>query len=194
MSRAGKARVTTPACWLLLGLGVLFASPALAFRCDGGLVDIGDWAIEVREKCGEPDYVARFPSEVVPGIGLVQTVEHWYYDRGSTRFIRRLIFRDEVLRGIDTHGYGFPSNAASRCDPGDLLRGMTEYELYRRCGKPLSRRTWWSKSLPYGSAAYLLRIFPVEEWLYDFGGNRFRRVVRLESGVIVDLERRDKPR
>ena len=33
----------------------------------------------------------------------------------------------------------------------------------------------------------------VDEWLYDLGSNRFRRLLRFENGRLVDIETRAKP-
>ncbi|MFW5825275.1 MAG: DUF2845 domain-containing protein [Marinobacter sp.] len=75
----------------LLLIGLLAAAPAsAAFRCGASLADIGDWPVEVEERCGEPDYMATYPSATIPGIGVVEDIEHWYYNRGPRKFIRRL--------------------------------------------------------------------------------------------------------
>ena len=55
-------RVTRPSTGQAIGvvLGVLlFACPAHALRCHGGLVSLGDHQVEVLERCGEPVFVAR---------------------------------------------------------------------------------------------------------------------------------------
>ena len=104
---------------LLLACGL---NPALAeFRCGTSLVKTGDWAVEVQERCGEPDYIANYPETLVPGFGTVRSVEHWYYNRGSRHFIRRLVFRDGVLQRRESLGYGFLPAEEPRCKSSDSV-------------------------------------------------------------------------
>lgn len=165
-----------------------------AFRCGTGLVDIGDWPVEVEERCGEPDYVAVYPQATLPGIGIVQTVEHWYYNPGPSGFIRRLVFRDGRLRREDSMGYGFLPGAAGDCSPRSLQMGLSEFEVIERCGDPLSKRVDWvvprDARSRHGS---LQTVYPVEEWLYEFGGNEFRRIITIQDGRITDVDTAGKP-
>ena len=88
---------------MTLVLTYLLMGPALAhaaIRCGTSLVDLGDWPVEVRDRCGEPDYVAVYPTRAVPGLGVTQTVEHWYYNPGPHRLIRRLEFRNGSLQRV----------------------------------------------------------------------------------------------
>ncbi|MEO9811075.1 DUF2845 domain-containing protein, partial [Marinobacter alexandrii] len=56
---------------VLPGLAALPGAANGAFRCGSSLVDVGDWPVEVEERCGAPDYVATYPTASVPGIGIV---------------------------------------------------------------------------------------------------------------------------
>ena len=178
----------------MAGLLVLlaFAAPGAAadgMRCGSDLISTGDWPVEVREVCGEPDYIAIYPQQVLAGFGLVREVQHWYYNRGSNEFIRRLVFRDGELRRIDSLGYGF--NRSSSCSAREIQEGMSEFELLQLCGEPEERRVDWRV---YRSGIHhATNVKPVAEWLYNFGDTRFRRVVRLEDGNVRSVERRDKP-
>lgn len=184
-------------CGLLLVLALLPVMGQAALRCGTGLVDVGDWPVEVKERCGEPDYVAIYPEATLPGIGIVQTVEHWYYNRGPSSFIRRLVFRNGRLQSQDSMGYGFVPGAAGDCNPRILNDGMSEYEVVRRCGEPLSKRITWvvpDEYAGYSSNKNTLQgVYPVEEWMYEFGGNQFRRIVTFRDGQITDVEAADKP-
>lgn len=184
--------------WLLM-MALLPALPAAAaFRCGSALVDIGDWPVEVRERCGEPDYVAVYPAEVVPGLGIVDTVEHWYYNPGPHRLIRRLVFRNGRLYREESQGYGFVAGEGERCSSRFLREGLSEFEVVSRCGEPLSRRLYWrafGNGWPgYPTAGALVTVIPVQEWLYEFGRNEFRRVVVMHNGLVVDVQTDDKPR
>lgn len=189
----GKQRMKATVVMALLILwGV---SPAHgSFRCGTSLVSIGDWPVEVRERCGDPDYVARYPSAALPGLGIVQEVEHWYYNRGPQRFIRRLEFRNGALQREDTLGYGFRGESPGACTPGALESGLSEFEVVARCGEPLARRTEWRA---FGGDRYGLTaqaLIPTETWLYDFGARHFRREVILENGRVTRVETGNRPR
>lgn len=184
-------------------LGLLLVSlllPSLAqaaFRCGTGLVDVGDWPVEVKERCGEPDYVAIYPEATLPGLGIVQTVEHWYYNPGPSSFIRRLVFRNGRLQSQDSLGYGFLPGAAGDCNPRVLNDGMSEFEVVKRCGEPLSRRITWVVPDEYSRYSEwrgsLQGVYPVEEWMYEFGSNQFRRIVTFRDGRITEVESAGKP-
>lgn len=178
--------------------GVLLAASVAhaAFRCGTSLVDVGDWPVEVRERCGEPDYVAVYPAQTVPGLGVTTTIEHWYYNPGPQGLIRRLEFRNGELRREDSLGYGFHTPPDVRCSSRFLRDGLSEYEVISRCGEPLSQRLYWRA---FGNArqGYPLAsvvVMPVKEWLYEFGSNQFRRVVVLHNGLVVEVRTDDKPR
>ena len=189
-------RILGPA--LLAGLaGVLVHTSAIAgFRCGSSLVDTGDWPVEVKESCGEPDYVARYPATTIAGIGVVEEVEHWYYNRGGQQFVRRLEFRNDKLQRVETLGYGFTGDSPGPCTASAIDTGTSEFEVVSRCGEPLSSRVEWSVlSGPggYRDAGAVQGLVPAQEWLYEFGRNQFRRVVVLKNGRVVRLQRADKP-
>jgi hypothetical protein len=45
----------------------------------------------------------------------------------------------------------------------------------------------------HGNTGTVQGVVPVQEWLYEFGPNQFRRVVVLKNGRVVRLEKADKP-
>lgn len=185
-------------CGLVLwGILLLVGSPALAaFRCGSALVDIGDWPVEVKERCGEPDYVAVYPAETIAGLGVIDTIEHWYYNPGPHRLIRRLEFRNGELYREDSLGYGFVVGEGNHCPSRFLTDGLSEYEVVSRCGEPLSQRVYWQALDTHGSGYPLagVTVVPIKEWLYDFGRNEFRRVVVLQNGMVIEVRTEDKPR
>lgn len=136
------------ALWFLLlpGLVALPGTANGAFRCGSSLVDVGDWPVEVEERCGAPDYVATYPTATIPGVGVVGEVEHWYYNPGPQGFIRRLEFRDGKLHREHSLGYGFAGDSAGDCSPARLQDGVSEFEMVAYCGEPVSRRVTWKLS------------------------------------------------
>jgi hypothetical protein len=118
----GTARLRGPGCALALGLALL-ALPAHGLRCAGGLVDVGDHVVVVRERCGAPAWVdvrrahpyvidtAPAPDAAGPGASPRRIVrylphaldiEEWVYDLGSRRFLQLLRFHDGRLVEIET--------------------------------------------------------------------------------------------
>lgn len=92
-------------------LMLLLTPGAWALRCPGGVVEIGDHAVEVLDACGEPllrDEVLESPTRVVTvdgtpvrqtlGLGIV--TEEWIYEFSPQRFRQLLRFRGNRLLEI----------------------------------------------------------------------------------------------
>ncbi|MDP6374428.1 MAG: DUF2845 domain-containing protein [Pseudomonadales bacterium] len=82
--------------------------------------------------------------------------------------------------------FALPVTAEIRCDTELVTRGATHHEVRERCGVPLSEFSFIDYRYP-GYAVY------VDEWLYDMGRNRFRRLLQFENGRLVRVDVRDKP-
>ena len=81
---------------------------------------------------------------------------------------------------------GALAQTAMRCDSHVISRGLTFLEVAERCGPPdLTLRR--AEILVHG--VYV----PVEEWYYEFGSNRFRRLLTFENGRLRRIEQRPKP-
>lgn len=163
-----------------------------ALRCGTSLVSEDAWPAEVEEQCGAPDYVAEYPTATVPGLGVVQTEAHWYYNPGPRRFIQRLTFRNGKLARIESLGYGFHTSSSARCNTSTFRHASNEYELVARCGEPLSKRMEWQLPKPRKRSETWQTLQPVlvQEWLYEFSSNQFRQVVTLKNGKVVDIDSR----
>ena len=81
-------------------LGVPGAGRAESLRCGVHLVQPGDSAAAVEAWCGPP--TRKVP---IPGKRRVLG-EAWTYDRGSTEFVRYLVFIAGTLQSIEQGGYG----------------------------------------------------------------------------------------
>lgn len=163
-----------------------------ALRCGSSLVSDGAWPVEVEKSCGQPDYVAEYPTATVPGLGVVQTEEHWYYNPGPQRFIQRLIFRNGKLARVDRLGYGFHVASSPNCNISTLRHVKTEYELIARCGEPASKRVEWQVPAHQRNREHWENVHPVliQEWLYSLQSNQFPQVVKLRNGQVVNIESR----
>jgi hypothetical protein len=93
------------------------------FRCGNRLVTQGDHMLEVRKKCGEPDFVSQrtderkvkakvrhFSNGQMVEVGEEETidvlVEQWTYDLGPRRFIRYVDFENARVARVTTGNYG----------------------------------------------------------------------------------------
>ena len=74
-----------------------------------------------------------------------------------------------------------------RCDTSVVSRGLTFLEVVERCGKPDAEYRWAHVYVPGVYA-------PVEEWTYELGSNKFRRLLRFENGRLRSIELRPKPK
>jgi hypothetical protein len=79
------------------------------------------------------------------------------------------------------------ASADLRCDTDLVSRGMTSFEVLERCGAPVYETAFVDVRHP-GVFVY------VDEWLYDLGSNRFRRLLTFENGRLARIETRPKPR
>lgn len=170
---------------LLLVSGLALPGAANAMRCGNELVSEGDPAYQVLRTCGEPDFVDRI------GAHRHDDEEIWYYNRGSTHFVRALWFRGGILRRIETLDRGFaPGTDSPPCRPAEIRIGMTVYELLERCGEPEQRNRRHALH-PFGHGRHrppLYRQVEVEDWYYEFGGGYLARRVRLLDGRVTDVE------
>ena len=80
-----------------------------------------------------------------------------------------------------------PAEAGTmRCGDNVLTRGLTFVEVIERCGRPDAE---YRRALIYVPGVYA----PVEEWTYELGSNRFRRLLTFENGRLRRIELRPKP-
>jgi len=85
---------------------------------------------------------------------------------------------------------------AMRCGIALVAEGQWTYEVLERCGEPIERhvRTVFQGVNPgYAIAGYTtLWSVVVEEWIYDLGPHRLRRLLRFEDGQLVAIETLDR--
>jgi hypothetical protein len=163
---------------VLLGLALWPAARAEAMRCGGRVVSTGDYDFQVRERCGEPQWVDTRRELLTQGAyGPVErraerVIEDWYYDRGPNALVQRLVFVDGRLARTQSAGYG-PGARSGGCGDVDFSRGATTGEIVLRCGRPDSRAVRYRDEIRRdGHGNELLRPREVEEWVYSGGGGR----------------------
>ncbi len=184
-----------PRRWPLLVAALLASTAASAMRCGSRLVGEGDRDFQVRERCGAPFWVDAYAGVDVLGARtpLERQVEvrfeAWYFNFGPRDLMRRLIFRDGVLQGEETLGYGVRDLGAD-CPMPAAWQGLSSGELVARCGEPVSRR---SRPVTIvrrpGPRHEQWREQRDEAWLYDGADAGFVYEARLVDGRVVGIER-----
>ena len=129
-------------CSIVLGLGLLLASPAaLALRCGSRVLADDARDFQVRERCGDP-----FWSETWRGVDVIgrdSPLERqrevqwsvWYYNFGPRALMLRLVFRDGDLQRGETLGYGVREIGDS-CRANMNFTGLDSGELVAGGGGP----------------------------------------------------------
>jgi Protein of unknown function (DUF2845) len=82
-----------------------------------------------------------------------------------------------------------------RCGTKLVVEGATRGEVVARCGEPteverrsiLRRPVVWLRGRPYHLSDDLVEV-PVETWTYNLGPNKLMRRLRLEDGVVVEID------
>lgn len=127
----GSRRPVRPLVAAALGLLLLAATPALAFRCGSRIVSEGDHYSKVLKYCGEPVGVQerviyregrtrpRFRVEGPNGLEYEREVlqyersyvevlvEEWTYNFGPRRLMQLVRFENGFVVNVDQLGYGY---------------------------------------------------------------------------------------
>lgn len=183
----GMTRLHVICGWIVALL--LLPGTAAAMRCGGRVVDTGDYAVQVRARCGEPYWISETSTILVYGAygpvvqRAVQEVQDWYYNFGSSRLVRRLVFVDGRLHRIDTLGYG-RARIGTGCSDIAFLRGTREGELVLRCGAPSERYTRFGDTTWFDRYGYgVIQPLRYEEWHYPGNRGRIRLVIMVDGRI-----------
>jgi len=172
---SGETKVMAPRPGGIMVRGIPEASK---FYCGERIVGPGDTREVVLERCGRPAWTEareegvteRFLPDGTP-VNLT-TTEEWVYNFGSASLIRYLRFQGDRLAVIETGGYGYDDPGFGRdCGDGkNISRGDGRFDVLVKCGEP-------TETGRYG----------YDEWIYDFGPDRFRYVVKFRNGRVTDI-------
>jgi hypothetical protein len=108
---------------------------------------------------------------------------------GSSLAATLLLAATLVLAATPARADGF------RCGTKLVVEGTTRGEVIARCGEPtdverrsiLRRPVLWRHGRPYYLSDDLMEV-PVETWTYNLGPHKLMRRLRLEDGVVVDID------
>ncbi|MFP4316274.1 MAG: DUF2845 domain-containing protein [Desulfovibrionales bacterium] len=93
--------------FVLVG-ALLTCSSAIALRCGGELVDLGDPRPVVLSKCGEPeDRIISYKEVEIANVTRTLLVETWVYNLGGHEFLYYLVFVNGRLIEEYTGDYGY---------------------------------------------------------------------------------------
>ncbi len=88
------------------------------------------------------------------------------------------------------------SAQAMRCGVSLVAQGQWTYEVLQQCGAPIEQHT---RTIFIGvNEGYAINGFAaatsivVDEWVYDFGPHRLRRLLRFEDGQLMRIETLDR--
>lgn len=189
MQPAHSARTLRRLAAALLLSTSLPAQADNAMRCGAHLVGPGDRMFEVRELCGEPAIKVVLVSALTVNYGLLPYEEEWQYNLGPQHLMRFLRFRNGRLTSVETGPYGF-KRPAERCKPFELTAGMSLLELLARCGEPalVERRISEQEYRVSPVGPFYPAGIAVEDWIYDFNDNYFKRIATVVDGRVIQVE------
>jgi hypothetical protein len=175
---------------------LLVSTTSHAFRCGPHLISVDDLAIEVKQHCGEPDWIDRWYDELVLDQNtefeyrLGSTNERWVYNLGPHKLMRFITIHNGRVTAIETGDYGFlESQTRQSCNINQFSLGMPIAEVQAKCGEPDTRtRAMESRSRPIAPGSKVQTTTPVDQWVYNLGPNRFVRILTFHNGQLVNIE------
>lgn len=172
-------------------------SYADSISCDGGIVSNGDTAVGLIMKCGQPEWKESRAEEIIDTSDkdvkrkTYITVEEWTYNFGPQQFLRVVTLRNGVITGVrtGTNGASKGSDAPGpACGDRVISAGDTKADILIKCGEPFSKSSHQEELKErLDDSSSRKAIVTVEEWTYNFGPQRFMRVITFRDGTVVDI-------
>lgn len=181
-----------------------------SFRCEGGIVSVGDHKIDLLGKCGEPALVEPRVEERVFQQGeerrrwrrrISLTVERWTYNFGPQRFLQFVTLEAGKVVAIVGGGYGYPLLTRpakaepiprAGCDHASLRVGASTFDVVTACGEPGLKEVRVEASVEVfdGEAEVVQaqKAVTVEIWTYDFGPSAFVRFLEFVDGTLARID------
>jgi len=164
------------------------------FDCSGRIIEAGIPQADVLAACGPPAWRDQRTDSWIDEIRRDGTVlvsvytEEWIFDFGADRLLYFVYFRDGKVAAIRTGGYGGRSGDCN--DGNNLAIGDSKLEVFQKCGAPSRVGTGQEadKADSRPGVAYQ-RLLDNDSWVYDFGPNRFVRLLTFSNGRLKNIER-----
>jgi len=183
---------------LLLSGMLSRGTSAEALSCAGGIVSEGDRVADLIIKCGQPAWKDAHLEEVFGtydwSLGRKTTimVEEWTYNLGPQQFLRIITIRNGRVSTIRTGGYGAAPDSLPRgpgCGDRVISTGEKKAEVILKCGEPFYKDVRVEEVLDWVDNGRLAKVsVTIEEWTYNFGPNRFMRIITFRNGTVVDIQ------
>ena len=163
------------------------------FYCSGRIIEAGVPLADVLAACGPPAWRDQRTDSWVDGISSDGTVlvsvftEEWIFDFGPDRLLHFVYFRDNKVAAIRTGGYG--GRSADCADGNNLAIGDSKLEVFQKCGAPsrVGTEQGADKTASDPGVAYQ-RLLDNDSWTYDFGPDRFIRLLTFSNGRLKNIE------
>ena len=180
----------------IIGLLIAGASPA-EYRCEGKVISVGDTSGELLMKCGEPDWKQSHTEEIIDTrdkdrrLRILITVEEWTYNLGPDRFMR--IYRLQNGRVVDIllGGYGFAKEETNQfqCSAQNVSVGDTAADVLSKCGEPIAKNEHEETTSERLDDGTVRKVYiTVAEWTYNFGPDKFIRIITFRNGTVVNIQ------
>ncbi|MHB8844845.1 MAG: DUF2845 domain-containing protein [Nitrospirota bacterium] len=189
-----KALFLSMSCMVLL---LPVWSYADTISCEGGIVATGDTAVDLIMKCGQPEGKDSHTEKIVASpdrdtkLKTLITVEDWTYNFGEEQFLRIVTLRNGVITGIRTGQRGAAKDRAlpgPACSDRVISVGDSKTDILIRCGEPFFTTSHQETVKErFGDASSRTVMVTVEEWTYNFGPQRFMRVITFRNGTVADI-------
>jgi hypothetical protein len=188
-----------PLIFIILLVTGLFPLHAYAdsLSCDGGIVSSGDTTVDLIMKCGQPEWKESHQEEITDLVypRLKQrtyiTVEQWTYNFGPQQLLRIVTIRNGVIAGVRTGQYGTSKGSESpgpACGDRVISVGDTKTDILIKCGEPFFKSSHQEELKErFDDSSSRKVIVTVEEWTYNFGPQRFMRIITFRNGTVVDI-------
>ena len=80
-------------------------------------------------------------------------------------------------------------SAVMSCAGGIITIGDRSYDVLAKCGSPNVKESYQEEVTRRFDADIKEKLFiTVEEWTYDFGPNKFIRIVTIKNGMVTDIQ------
>ncbi|MFH1288658.1 MAG: DUF2845 domain-containing protein [bacterium] len=141
-------------------------------------------------------------------------VEEWIYNFGPSDFVQILSFEEDNLVKIEMGNYGYEEKSQNTLSVPDKIiisEGDTKFDILSKYGKPTLTNSsveeiinnTEEKKLLDGtinlenikdsgknefSVYIIIRYINIDEWAYDFGKNRFCKILTFKNGRLTDIK------
>lgn len=187
---------------IFIFLILFFASGnSFALRCGDEVVSTGERKSEVIRKCGEPAYVDEWEVSDVNDEGTIvsSNVEEWTYNFGPNLLLHYLKFVNGELVDIKLGKKGYDTNKLSEADNsrcGQLVVvGDKKIEVIKKCGQPEGIEKRVEERIQLDTEVSKDGVgkqeVSIEDYTYNFGPNLFMWYIKLENGVVINVQKGD---